>query len=107
MSVVGQSDRAVRRMQGGCILDLAAFLVTAGAIEFAAEPSLAAFLRRRPQAHAERRLMADVLPMPARQIGHPISVLILMKTNDLLFHPPASCTRRDITQSDSLRQADV
>jgi hypothetical protein len=65
-------------------------IVAAEAIEFAAEPSLSAFLRRRPQAHAERRLMADVLPMPARQIGHPISVFILMKTDDLLFHPPSS-----------------
>lgn len=75
-------------MQDG--LGWAAFLVAAEAIEFAAEPSLPAFLRRRPQAHAEWRLMADVLPMPARQIGHPISMFVLMKTDDLLFHPPSS-----------------
>ena len=41
--------------------------------------------------------MADVLPMPARQIGHPISVFVLMKTDDLPFHPPSSA-KRDITQ---------
>ena len=72
------------------MLGRAAFLVAADAIELAAKPSLPAFLRRRPQANAERRLMADVLPMPARQIGHPISVFVLMKTDDLLFHPPSS-----------------
>lgn len=72
------------------VLGRAAFFVAADAIEFAAEPSLPAFLRRRPQAHAERRLMADVLPVPADQIGHPISVLVLMKTDDLPFHPPSS-----------------
>ena len=77
-------------MQDGAVLGGAAFLVAADAIEFAAEPSLPAFLRRCPQAHAERRLMADVLPMPARQIGHPISVFVLMKTDNLLFHPPSS-----------------
>jgi hypothetical protein len=77
-------------MQDDCGLCRAAFLVAADAIEFAAEPSLPAFLRRRPHANAERRLMADVLPMPARQVGHPISVFVLMKTDDLLFHhrPP-------------------
>lgn len=77
-------------MQDGEVLGRAAFLVAADAVEFAAKPSLAAFLSRRPQAHAERRLMADVLPMPARQIGHPISMFVLMKTDDLLFHPPSS-----------------
>ena len=77
-------------MQDGAVLGGAAFLVAADAIEFAAEPSLPAFLRRCPQAHAERRLMADVLPMPACQVGHPISVFVLMKTDDFLFHPPSS-----------------
>jgi hypothetical protein len=67
------------------VLGRAGFLVAAGAIELAAEPSLPAFLRRCPQANAERRLMADVLPMPARQIGHPISAFVLMKTDDCLL----------------------
>jgi len=77
-------------MQDGAVLGWAAFLVAADAIEFAAKPSLPAFLRRCPQAHAERRLMADVLPMPARQIGHPISMFVLVEADDLLFHPPSS-----------------
>jgi hypothetical protein len=66
-------------------LGRAAFLVAAETIELAAEPSLPAFFSRRPYANAERRLMADVLAMPARQIGHPISVFVLMKTDDFLL----------------------
>lgn len=29
--------------------------------------------------------MADVLPMPARQLGYPVSALVLMKTDDFLL----------------------
>lgn len=63
-----------------------AFLVATETVEFAAKPSPAAFFRRRPDPHAQGRLVADVLPVPAHQIGHPISVLVQMKSDDLLFH---------------------
>lgn len=63
-----------------------AFLVATEAVEFAAKPSPAAFFRRRPDPHAQRRLVANMLPVPARQIRHPITLLIPMKADDLLFH---------------------
>lgn len=62
-----------------------ALLIAAGAVQLAAQFASAAFFRRHPQAYAERRLVADVLPVPAHQIGHPIAVLVQMKSDDLLL----------------------
>jgi len=39
-----------------------------------------------PWATCERRLMPHMLSMTASQIGHPITLLILMKTNNRLLH---------------------
>jgi hypothetical protein len=44
------------------------------------------FLRQDPGSIGKRGLMTDMLPMPAREICHPISVLVLMKPDNCLFH---------------------
>ena len=48
-------------------------------------PSLA-FCGEDPWPAHKRRLMAHMLPVPTRQISHPIAVFVLMKTDDGLIH---------------------
>src|ERR1700722_5531372 len=50
------------------------------------QAALPALGRRHPRTLLPRRLMADVLRMPALKLGPPVGVLILMEANDFLFH---------------------
>jgi hypothetical protein len=43
-------------------------------------------LSENPRPAHKRRLMAHVLAMSAGQIGHPVAVFVLMKTDDGLMH---------------------
>jgi hypothetical protein len=56
------------------------------AVEDLAETAGAPLLRDHPWPADERRLMADVLPVPAGQVGDPVAMLILMETDDRLPH---------------------
>ncbi len=47
-----------------------------------------AFLGDHPRPADERRLMAHMLPVPASEVGYPVTVLILMKADDTLLHLP-------------------
>ena len=47
---------------------------------------LPALLRDNPWPTHERGLMANMLPMPAREIGDPVAVFVLMKAGDRLMH---------------------
>jgi hypothetical protein len=61
-------------------------LLAAETVQLAAEPSLPALFSRRPDTDTQRRLVADVLSMPAGQIRDPVSLFVLVKTDDALFH---------------------
>jgi len=43
----------------------------------------APFRRRDPRSHGKRRVVTDVLSVPARKVGNPIAVLVLVKSSDL------------------------
>ena len=62
------------------------FLFTFFTIERLSEMPSLAFCGKDPWPAHERRLMAHMLPVPTRQISHPIAVFILMKTDDGLMH---------------------
>ena len=62
------------------------FLFTFFTIERLSEMPSLAFCGEDPWPAHERRLMAHMLPMPTRQISHPIAVFVLMKTDDGLMH---------------------
>jgi len=66
-------------------IGLSRFLATE-AVQLAAEPLTPAFLRRGPRPHAQRRLVADMLPMPAGEIRNPVSLFVLVKADDALYH---------------------
>ena len=66
--------------------NLSALLVATDTVEFAAKPASPAFFRRRPHPNAQRRLVADMLPVPARQVSHPIPMLVQMKADDFPLH---------------------
>jgi hypothetical protein len=61
-------------------------LFTLLAIEDAAKMLLAAFRSYHPWSAKERRLVPDMLPMAAGQIGHPVAKFILMIRDDRLVH---------------------
>ena len=52
-------------------------------MKFATEMFGASFRRRHPRSHGERRFVAHVLSVPARKVGNPIAVLVLVKSSDL------------------------
>ena len=56
------------------------------AIERLAETTGASLRREHPWPAHERRVVTNVLPVPAGQVGHPIAMLVLMKPNDGLSH---------------------
>jgi len=43
----------------------------------------APFRRRHPRSHDKRRFVAHVQSVPARKVGNPIAVLVLVKASDL------------------------
>jgi hypothetical protein len=51
---------------------------------------LASFSCQYPWSTCEWRLMPHMLSMAAGQVGHPIAVFILMKTNNRLLHQRTS-----------------
>ena len=61
-------------------------LVAQGAVEPGAKTARAAFGRRHPGAARPRRLVAQMLPMPTRQDGHPVLRVVLVIADDALHH---------------------
>ena len=62
------------------------FFIALLATQGGADELLPAFSRDHPGPVHPRRIMANVLPVAAVQIGHPIQSFILLKTNDPAFH---------------------
>ena len=56
------------------------------AVQCATKMLLPPVLSENPRPAHKRRLMAHVLAMSAGQIGHPVAVFVLMKTDDGLMH---------------------
>ena len=61
-------------------------LVALLTVQHIAKMLIAAGFGQHPRSIAHGRLMPHVLPMAAREIGHPIAVLILMIGDDRLVH---------------------
>ena len=62
------------------------FLFAELALERRPHAAGAPFFREHPWPAHERRLVANVLPVPAGQVSDPIAVLILVKSDDRLSH---------------------
>lgn len=62
------------------------FFRTPFALKFKAQELPPTLLGQDPFAEAQRRLVAHMLTVPARQHGHPIAHLILSPTDDAPFH---------------------
>jgi len=56
------------------------------ALELDAEPAPPALFGHHPRTLLPGRMMAHVLRVSALKIGHPIGMLVLMETDDFLFH---------------------
>ena len=52
------------------------------ALEFVAEAGGAAFGGEDPGAESPGRVMADMLGVPAREVGNPVGLLVLVKGDD-------------------------
>jgi len=61
-------------------------LVTFFAIEARIEMGLASFNGKNPWTLSKRGIMADMLPVAAGQISHPITHVILMEPDNRLIH---------------------
>ena len=60
--------------------------VAADAVQLDAESGGASFWRGNPWAYLPRRIVANVLAVPALQLGQPMPFVILVKSNDRLIH---------------------
>jgi len=65
------------------------------ALEFVAEAGGAAFGGEDPGAESPGRVMADMLGVPAREVGNPVGLLVLVKGDDFARdgHPGNFITR--------------
>jgi hypothetical protein len=61
-------------------------LVTFLAIDYAADKILATFFGLHPLSYKPGRIVPHMVPVPAAQIRHPVTLLILVKANNRLFH---------------------
>jgi hypothetical protein len=59
------------------------------AVERRPESSAPAFGFEDPRPLVERRLMADVLPVPAGELGDPVAALVLVVADDRALQPRA------------------
>src|SRR5690242_9456815 len=57
-------------------------LIAAHAVELDPDPRRPAFRRGHPRAYLPRRIVPHVLRVPALELGHPVTVLVLMITDD-------------------------
>ena len=62
------------------------FFVAALAIKFKTETRRATFFRKYPEPGGERRIVSDMLAMPAIQNCTPVVLVVFLKARDLLFH---------------------
>ena len=62
------------------------FLITQFAIHYTAQETRPARFCQHPRAKNQRGIMAHMLPVITGQNGSPITHLILLKANNLLFH---------------------
>jgi len=56
------------------------------AVEFMADELIAALFAYDPRPENPRRIVPDMSSVPAIQISHPITLLVLMEPGNLLFH---------------------
>src|SRR5579859_1018944 len=61
--------------------------VALDAVEPEAEAAAAALRRDHPRAALPRRVVADVLVVPALQLGHPVPLLVPVVARDWTLHP--------------------
>jgi hypothetical protein len=61
-------------------------LVALFALKLDTEAALPALRGRHPRTLLPGRTMAHVLRVAALKLGHPVGVLVLMETYDVLFH---------------------
>jgi hypothetical protein len=61
-------------------------LVALDAREFAADGGGASRLALRPRPLDPRRIVADMLVVPARELGHPVADVVAMEAYDRLAH---------------------
>src|SRR3569623_2649924 len=69
--------------RGTCVL------VAPPAVKVRAQVRAPAFLGDDPRSQLPRRAMADVLAVTARQLGHPVVMLVLVEACDGALHHPA------------------
>ena len=62
------------------------FFVAAFAVEFETDARSATCFSQDPIASSHRRIVPDVLSMPARQHSAPMLLVVLIEIGDLLFH---------------------
>ena len=65
---------------------LTTIFITSDAVEFVPQPTPATVLCNHPRTFNVWRIMAHVLIMAAFQLGHPVTFIIQMKSNDLSLH---------------------
>ena len=65
---------------------LTLFLIALFALEFDADAAPASLRSDYPRAHLKRRLMANVLGVRAFELGDPVAVVVLMKSDDTAVH---------------------
>ncbi len=61
-------------------------IVALSAIQQVSDHLFATFIRRHPLAVHPGWIMTNMLMMPALQLGNPMVLVVLMKTDDLLLH---------------------
>jgi len=66
-----------------------AFFLTLLTIQFGTEKGVPPFLRQYPRTACHRRLMPHMLAMAAAKVGHPMTFLILVITDNGLLHNDA------------------
>jgi hypothetical protein len=64
--------------------------IALAAVEHLANPALAPFGRRHPGSIDPRRMVPDVLAMSAGEIGHPISLFVLVQGDNGAIHAATS-----------------
>jgi hypothetical protein len=65
-----------------CLTPASLFRIALAAIESLPNPVLAPFGRRHPSPLDPRRVMPDMLGMAALQVGHPVSLFVLVQGHD-------------------------
>jgi len=73
------------------------------AFQLGAKVRRAALRRRDPHADLPRRIVSDVLRMPALELGHPVAFLVLMVTDDRAAQRSLGSLGRSIAKASPAR----